>query len=297
MKDGTAQGVAKIRFTESCLEPEERIFEDPYASYFFAGSSIVAWMGNKLNVRLSDMMIVGMYHMLVGRTRIIDELVKSAIADGATQYVILGAGYDSRAYRLSLPPSVKIFEVDQPEVQELKLSKLAEVPDLPKVDLVHVPVDFNTQSLEEELRKAKGFDPMAKTVITLEGVSQYIPREATIGTITAMDKLCSAGSTFFLSYADQNTMEDPSKVCGDGYVKPESVQWVPNMGTKSGEPWISYFHQSEIGELFKSCSSFQLVSDISTDEVNTLYLEPVGRKVPSERLCMMERCAVAKKGQ
>ena len=66
-----------------------------------------------------------MHEHLICRTRFIDDLIEESTSTGIEQYVILGAGYDSRAHRLKLPLKLKIFEVDQPEVQKgIKLSKL-----------------------------------------------------------------------------------------------------------------------------------------------------------------------------
>ena len=61
-----------------------------------------------------------MHEHLISRTRFIDDLIENSASMGIEQYVILGAGYDSRAHRLKLPNNLKIFEVDQPEVQEKK---------------------------------------------------------------------------------------------------------------------------------------------------------------------------------
>ena len=123
-KDGTAQGVAKQRLIETLSKSDERIINDPYADRFVIGASIIKLMGHKLNVWLAQKFAPGFHEHLVSRTRFIDDLIKKSAASGVEQYVILGAGYDSRAHRLELPSSLRIFEVDQPEVQTRKRSKL-----------------------------------------------------------------------------------------------------------------------------------------------------------------------------
>ena len=123
-KDGTAQGVAKQRCIETEALPEKQVINDPYAALFVKGSSIIKCMGHNTNLWLSDKVVPGMHAHLIARTRAIDELVKEQAAGGATQCLILGAGYDMRAYRLELPSALKVYEVDQLEVQEIKKSKV-----------------------------------------------------------------------------------------------------------------------------------------------------------------------------
>jgi len=79
-------------------------------------------MGHKLNVWLAQKLVPGFHEHLISRTRFIDDLIKKSSASGVEQYVILGAGYDSRAHRLELPSSLRIFELDQSEVQARKRS-------------------------------------------------------------------------------------------------------------------------------------------------------------------------------
>ena len=171
-KDGTAQGVAKQRLIESIALPDKRVIHDPFAECFVKGAGIVKCLGHGVNTYLANKIVPGLHDHLIARTRVIDELVKECAAAGATQYVILGAGYDMRAYRLGLPTSLRIFEVDQQEVQELKQANMP--PDaLTSGTSTYVSVDFNTQTLSDQLVKA-GFQKGAPSIITLEGVTQCV---------------------------------------------------------------------------------------------------------------------------
>ncbi len=119
-KDGTAQGVAKQRLIETLARSDKRVINDPYADRFVLGASLMKLMGHKLNIWLARKFAPGFHEHLISRTRYIDELIKKSATSGVEQYVILGAGYDSRAHRLGLPSSLRIFEVDQPEVLDRK---------------------------------------------------------------------------------------------------------------------------------------------------------------------------------
>lgn len=77
----------------------------------------MSMMGHKFSFWLTHKFLPGWHEHLIAHTRFIDELVQENAINGIEQYVILGAGYDTRAYRLDLPQSLRVFEIDQPEVQ------------------------------------------------------------------------------------------------------------------------------------------------------------------------------------
>ena len=290
-KDGTAQGVAKQRLIESIAEPEKRVINDPYADCFVRGANVIKCIGHSTNVWLAAKLVPGLHEHLIARTRAIDDLTKECAAAGATQLVILGAGYDMRAYRLDLPESLTIFEVDQIEVQELKKSRMP--PELLASGRAsYVSVDFNTQTLSEQLTNA-GFEVGKSTLVILEGVTQYIPKEAAAATLSEVGALCGKGSTLFVSYVDQLLETDPAAVCGPGYPvdKLKLITWG---AAKVGEPWISYYEPAEMRTLLAS-SSFALASDTTIADCNAAYFGAVGRELPQEQLMMLEHFAVAKK--
>ena len=200
-KDGTAQGVAKQRLIETLAKSDKRVINDPYADRFVIGAGFIKLMGHKFSAWFGKKLAPGLHEHLIARTRFIDDLIEKAANSGAEQYVILGAGYDLRAHRLDLPSSLRVFEVDQAEVQARKRSKLPE--NLTNSDNVtYVAVDFTHQSLAEQLTAA-GFDKSKPTIFTLEGVSQYITKEAVSSTIEELAALIQTTSaTFFISYVD-----------------------------------------------------------------------------------------------
>ena len=243
-KDGTAQGVAKQRLIESLAKPSKRIIYDPYAENFVLGAGIIKLMGHNFSVWLSKKFVPGFHEHLISRTRFIDDLIKKSISEQVEQYVILGAGYDSRAYNLKLPSGLKIFEVDQPEVQEIKRSKLPdEIPNAENI--TYVSVDFNHQSLKNQLLNS-GFDKSKSTIYTLEGVSQYITREALNSTLSELALLTpNSNATFFMSYVNRLLREDPKACFGIGYSKPErAAKFITNGAAKVGEPWICLLYTS-----------------------------------------------------
>ena len=215
-KDGTAQGVAKQRYIETIADPAKRVIDDPYSSIFTLGAGLIKLMGHRLNLWLTNKLAPGFHEHLIARTRFIDDLVKKSIENGIEQYVILGAGYDMRAHRLDLPTSLKIFEVDQPVVQSKKISKLPK--ELSNLDNVsYVNVDFANQSVSERLIDA-GFDQTKSSIFTLEGVTQYIAKDAFNSTLSEIAKLThGTQAIFFLSYVDELLNQNPEACFGKGY--------------------------------------------------------------------------------
>ena len=292
-KDGTAQGVAKQRLIESLAKPSKRIIYDPYAENFVLGAGIIKLMGHNLSVWLSKKFVPGFHEHLISRTRFIDDLIKKSISEQVEQYVILGAGYDSRAYNLKLPSGLKIFEVDQPEVQEIKISKLPdEIPNAENI--TYVSVDFNHQSLKNQLLNS-GFDKSKSTIYTLEGVSQYITREALNSTLSELALLTpNSNATFFISYVNRLLREDPKACFGIGYSKPErAAKFITNGAAKVGEPWISLYSSKEIEDLL-SQNSFTLTENKTLADLNSKYFTPVGRTIPENHIFKIEHFVVAK---
>ena len=292
VKDGTAQGVAKQRLIETIAGPEKSVINDPYADKFVIGSGVIKLMGHRLNVWLSSKLAPGFHEHLISRTRFIDDLIEKTAKEGIEQYVILGAGYDSRANRLNLPPSLKIFEVDQPEVSDIKLSKLPK--DLPNLEnITYVNVDFSYQSLSEQLLTA-GFDQTKSTIFTLEGVSQYITKEAVSSTIQELSSITKdAKSIFFMSYVDELLNKDPAACFGKGYPNPsKKANLIQNLSAKVGEPWISFYRAEEVESILED-NGYSMKENVTLEDLNSLYFSPVGRALPENQIFKLEHFIIA----
>jgi methyltransferase (TIGR00027 family) len=139
-----------------------------------------------------------MADMMALRTSAIDAAVRDAIADGATQLVILGAGYDGRAWRLPQLAGVKVFEVDHPATQADKRARAAELPP-PAGIVTFVPVNFERDALGDALDRA-GHDRSSPTCWIWEGVVMYLTRDAMRGTLAAVAQRSAPGSTLIVNY-------------------------------------------------------------------------------------------------
>lgn len=293
-KDGTAQGVAKQRLIESLANPDKRVIYDSYADRFVTGAGIIKLMGHKISVWLTKKFAPGFHEHLISRTRFIDDLVQNAAVQGVEQYVILGAGYDSRAYRLILPSTMKIFEVDQQEVQNRKRAKLpSNSPNLENVK--YVSVDFNQQSLKNQLLEA-GFDQSKSTFFTLEGVSQYISKAAVHSTLEELEELTkNSNATFYISYVNSALKTNPKACFGKGYPNAEKkAETIMNLAAKVGEPWISFYSGEEMKEMLAQYG-FELKVDKTLVDFNSEYFAPIGRKLSESEIFNLEHSVKAER--
>ncbi|WP_263986242.1 SAM-dependent methyltransferase [Streptomyces sp. NK15101] len=126
------------------------------------------------------------------RTRVLDDFVLGSVHDGARQVVLLGAGLDTRAFRLDLPPDCVVFEIDRAGVLAFKQQVLTDLSAAPRTKRVPVPVD-----LREDWATAltsTGFDPAAPSVWLAEGLLFYLPGSTETHLIDTMDRLTTWGS-------------------------------------------------------------------------------------------------------
>jgi methyltransferase (TIGR00027 family) len=139
-----------------------------------------------------------MADLIALRTAAIDTAVRDALAGGARQLVILGAGYDGRAWRIPELAGIKVFEVDHPATQGSKRARVQELP--PPIGIVgFVSIDFERESLDTVLDRA-GHDPALRTCWIWEGVVMYLTRETMRATLADIAGRSAPGSTLIVNY-------------------------------------------------------------------------------------------------
>jgi methyltransferase (TIGR00027 family) len=118
----------------------------------------------------------GIRGVLLCRTRRIDDAVRDAVQRALPALVILGAGLDTRPYRLTELTGINVLELDLPQVQAFKKRRLSRFGALPP-NVHFIPIDFNTQRLDDALVKG-GVSPSERAIFVWEGVSQYLKAES-----------------------------------------------------------------------------------------------------------------------
>ena len=159
-----------------------------------ARAALLSWEASGTLGNLAERLSPGLTAYVLTRHRFIDDRLRRALAGDVRQLVLLGAGYDSRAYRFAPELAGRpVFEVDFPATSRRKsriLSRRAET--LPRVDVRRVEIDFEVDSLAARLREA-GFRSGRRTFFVWEGVSMYLTRAAVKDTLaTIRDDRCAA---------------------------------------------------------------------------------------------------------
>jgi methyltransferase (TIGR00027 family) len=132
------------------------------------------------------------------RTSTIDAAVRTAVARGTAQVVILGAGLDGRAWRMTELAGIRVFEVDHPATQAFKRQHLDALP--PSIaSVIFVPIDFERESLNAALARA-GHDATRPTCWIWEGVVMYLTPDAVRSTLANIAERSAEGSTLIVNY-------------------------------------------------------------------------------------------------
>jgi methyltransferase (TIGR00027 family) len=214
----TAEQNALFRALESSLPEGERLFEDPLARAFLKWplalvariaripglQSLVPWY--------IDRRWPGVRSSVVARTRLIDETIAAALSEHPEQLVILGAGFDSRAFRLPGLRGITVFEVDHPDTQAAKQRVLARaLPALP-TQVRFVACDFQQRSLEAAMAAA-GYSEAARSFLLWEGVTSYLT-EAAVDVTLRWCARASPGSLLLFTYVHRDVLTNPGRFQG-----------------------------------------------------------------------------------
>jgi methyltransferase (TIGR00027 family) len=271
----TAEFNALFRAIESARRPARaRLFNDTLAHgfifklKFFYLVSLVPLMGRLMPLFI-DWKWPGVRTSALGRTCLIDDLYRQALRDGARQVVILGAGYDSRAYRIAASAGVRIFEVDHPDTFEIKRTRLKELIGTIPGNVTLTQVDFNKEDFAAVLARS-GFDTTKKTLFICEGVLHYLTEQAVDTTMRSIRALSAPGSRLVFTYIHKGLL--------DGTVAFGTMGRVPETLRKTGETWTFGFYPDQLGAYLRE-RGFTLVSDTGSTEYRTRYLGATKRNL------------------
>lgn len=187
---------------------------------------------------------------------------------GAAQYVILGAGLDTFAFRE--PDYLKnhrVFEVDHPLTQADKRRRIARAGWAVPENLTFVPVDFTADSLSDRLCAA-GFDPAAPSFFSWLGVTYYLPEPAIAQTLSELSALCAKGSALMFDCPDRDFFTAPER----------RVQNTLRMAQAGGEPMRSAFSPAALNALL-SAHGFRLAELLTPADIQTRIIDPTGAEL------------------
>ncbi|WNG50040.1 SAM-dependent methyltransferase [Archangium minus] len=282
----TAFGPMVIVAVEQLFPPGMRLIQDDVAYRFLPTgmralvvmtrlSSIRAWF-----IRAMEKKGPGLWGLMPCRKRYIDDKVTEALSAGIETVVNLGAGLDTRAYRLAALANVPVFEVDQPENIEYKRTRLqallGEVPAHVKL----VPIDFERQELESALA-SHGHALGRRTFFIWEGVTQYLTEAGVRKTFEFLAR-SGRGSRLAFTYVRKDFIEGSAL-----YGQEEIYQ---TMRVKN-DVWRFGLMPEHIADFLKEYAWREL-EQVGSEELSERYVKPSGRSVP---VSAIERIVYAEK--
>ena len=268
----TGAGASLFRAIGMLYPKEKRLFEDPYSEKLLPPLFKFMIVPMRSPQRFDRMIQSrekthrGEIGWMLCRTRYIDDVFKNSIVKKNVKTVVnLGSGMDCRAYYIPGIENTSYFEVDHPSVIKKKKAKmkkiLGELPD----HVIFVPIDFEKQSLDTELKR-QGYNVESKTLFILEGVTQYISKKANDNILKYVAQ-AAPGSTIVFTYALKSYL--------DGKEIYEGTEGVYKRCCKKSNPfWIYGLDPADIGK-YLSHYSLALIEDIGSDEVKERYMKLV----------------------
>jgi methyltransferase (TIGR00027 family) len=193
---------------------------------------------------------------LSSRSRFAEDELAQAVANGVTQYVVLGAGLDTFAYR-NPHPNLRIFEVDHPASQIWKQELLAKTRIAIPPSLTFVPVNFEQQTLADGLQQS-GFNRSLPAFFSWLGVTMYLTRESCMATFALVSKM-PPGSGIAFDFA-----VDP-KLLGIG--QRLALYALSRRVAAAGEPFQLFFHPQKLAEELKQLG-FSRTETLTGDQMN-----------------------------
>jgi methyltransferase (TIGR00027 family) len=295
MKEGkpslSAEHALICRAMESMKPEHERVCYDPLAQILISDRL-------KIRGRISPLVRIVYWYLAerrfpeamneaILRTRYIDDYLDECIRGGIEQLVILGAGLDSRAYRFNaLKGKVRVFEVDHPATQRLKIERLKKVLGTLPDYVIYVPVDFDKHKVDKGLFES-GYDKNSKTLFIWEGVTMYMTADAVDETLAFVSKNSGKGSSIIFNYLFKSVLGGTCQ-----------LKWLRKgleYRARSGEPYTFGIEEGTIDE-FLSSRGFCQVENLTQEQLKEAYFKGKNEKRKIAPICGLVHATVKPRG-
>ncbi len=254
----TALGAALQRGAHQLFE-RPLVFDDPLALRILGAEVVKSIALNRARYETPSSRATRAF--LVTRSRYAEDELARVYQQGTQQYIVLGAGLDTFAYRNPYGKRLRVFEVDHPSTQAWKRTQLREQAiELPR-SLTFVPVDFEKQSLTNRLHQAR-FKRNAPVFISWLGVTTYLSRDAVMETLRFVAGSCAPGSEIVFDFS----LPDEALSEVERLSRTKRTEFV----AKLGEPWISHFDPASL-EKALTAMGFSEANSVGATEANERY--------------------------
>jgi methyltransferase (TIGR00027 family) len=282
----TAFGPMVAAAIEAYYPPGQRLLHDDLAIRFIPPSfqwfiKLTRWApARQVFFNLSERRARGVWGGVLCRKRYIDDRLRQDLEAGCRGVINLGAGLDTRAYRLALPAGIPAFEVDLPENIAYKEAQLRRVYGSVPPGVTLVPLDFDRQELES-LQSLPGYPSAEKCFFVLEAVTQYLG-EASVRKVFSFLAKAAAGSRLAFTYIRQDFI--------DGTARYEAEALYQAFRVKE-QFWRFGMYPSAVAD-FLAAYGWQELEQMGSVAYQERYIQPIGRSLP---VTEMERMVYAGK--
>lgn len=253
----TAERVAARRAIHQIIDAPI-VFHDPLAVRILH-PKIAAGLRDRIRRHERSILARSLRAFLVARSRIAEDQLGAAVERGVSQYVLLGAGLDTFAYR-NAHPNLHVYELDHPATQSVKRRRLEYAGIAIPANVSYISADLGEVTLAEALASG-GFDTSRPAVFAWLGVVPYLELPAIQAVLSYVASL-PAGTELIFDYG----------------VPPASLNFIARFFYRRiakrveevGEPWKTYFTPRGIDEVLRECG-FDVVHDLGADEINARY--------------------------
>lgn len=255
----TAFGVARRRAAHQILDDRPLVLDDPIAVPIL-GPNVTDEITDNLDKHDSPF-ARGMRAFMVARSRYAEDQLHRAVSNGVSQYVVLGAGLDTFAYRtLYSQEQLRVFEVDHPATQQWKRELLAKAEIAVSPELTFVPVNFEQQTLATGLAQTC-FDFRRPAFFSWLGVTPYLTIDAFRATVRVIGNLPPGSGVAFEYALSRSLLNEQEKLAFD---------LIAERVAAAGEPFQLSFSPEQMKDELVS-AGFQQMEEATSDELNQRY--------------------------
>ncbi len=234
---------------------------------FFEPESVAAYPDEAS--ALARVMQIQSTPVTISRSRYTEDALEAAAQQGVRQYVILGAGLDTFAFRRpDLMERLDVFEIDHPATQAFKRQRIGELGWECPAKLHFVPVDFSKEDLVTALEQSS-YDPKAPSFFSWLGVTYYLTPEAVFTTLRAIASLAATGSTLVFDYMDTDAF-DPE--CAS-----TQSRRVREITRNAGEPLQTGFDPATLGAELAGVG-LRLEENLSPEDIEARFFHGRGTR-------------------
>ncbi len=250
----TAQSVALQRAVHQVIDDAPKILDDPIAIRLFSPEVMADAQAHPARFQTSRSL--ALRSLVLIRSRYAEDCLKQAVDHGMQQYLMLGAGWDTFAYRQpAWAQGLRIFEVDQPASRQAKLQRIQAAQIMVPPNVAYVPIDFETTALREGLRRSS-FDFNSPAFISWLGVMVYLTRDAIDAVCTFFASL-PGGSEIVLTFTPPPGIFEPN--------------YLALAAGRVGEPWKTYFTPDAL-RAYLHGFGFTMITIPTPEEVDRQYI-------------------------